>query len=215
MSNLSELKKELGKGEIRKALAEFKSNWKKSDEEIFSELVFCLCTPQSNALKCDEAVKLIEMKKCLLKGKKSEIRKCLKGRARFHNNKTKHILNAQKFFSRNERIEIKKILKENKIEESHLQTREWLVRNVKGLGCKEASHFLRNTGFYENMAILDRHILKNLVSLGVIRRIPSSMSRKNYLSIEKKLIAFCKREKIKPEELDLVLWAHETGFVFK
>ena len=26
---------------------------------------------------------------------------------------------------------------------------------------KEASHFLRNIGFGENIAILDRHILKN------------------------------------------------------
>ncbi len=217
MSNLSKLKKELEKrkGEIGRALAEFKSNWKKSDGRVFSELLFCLCTPQSSALKCNEAVRILKERGCILKGKESEIKKCLKGRARFHNSKAKHILNAQKLFSRNGNIRVKEILKEHGIEENHLGTREWLVRNVKGLGFKEASHFLRNIGFYENIAILDRHILKNLVSLGVIGKIPSSMNRKNYLSIEKKLIAFCKREKIKPEELDLALWAHETGFVFK
>lgn len=217
MNNLSELKSELAerRSEIRKRLAEFKLKWQEPDKEIFSELVFCLCTPQSSALKCNEAVKLLRANGCLVAGKKSEVKKCLRGRARFHNSKTKHILNAQKFFSRNGQIRIKEILRENKIEKNHLQTRSWLVRNVKGLGYKEASHFLRNIGFYENIAILDRHILKNLVALGVIPETPKSLSVKKYLEIEEKLIRFCKREGIKPEELDLALWARETGFVFK
>ncbi len=217
MNSLSELKKELEKRkrETRKRLADFKQNWEKNNSEVFSELVFCLCTPQSNALNCSEAGQLLKEKGLLVKGKKSEVKKCLQGRVRFHNNKTKYILLAQKLFSMNDQIRVKEILKEHGIEKNHLQAREWLVRNVRGLGFKEASHFLRNIGFYENVAILDRHILKNLVELGVIPESPSELTEKKYLEIEKELIQFCKRQKIKPEELDLVLWAHETGFVFK
>jgi len=38
------------------------------------------------------------------------------------------------------------------------EAREWLVNNAIGIGYKEASHFLRNTGV-EKLAILDRHVL--------------------------------------------------------
>ena len=201
------------KKEIESRLSGFKSNWKKGNKKIFSELVFCLCTPQSSALKCDEAVKRLEREKCYSSA--AGVRKCLQGKVRFHNSKAEHILAAKKFFSRGGKITIKEILREQGIEKNPFRTREWLVGNVKGLGYKEASHFLRNTGFYGNIAILDRHILKNLVNLGVITSVPANLNREKYLSIEKKLIGFCKKEGIKPEELDLALWARETGFVFK
>jgi len=64
--------------------------------------------------------------------------------------------------------------------------------NIKGLGCKEASHFLRNIGLGNDMAIMDIHILGNLKRYKVIEEIPSSISRKNYLNIEDKMRKFCK-----------------------
>lgn len=51
---------------------------------------------------------------------------------------------------------------------------------------KEASHFLRNVGFGEDIAILDRHILKNLVKLEVINELPKTLTPKLYLEIEEK-----------------------------
>jgi len=93
--------------------------------------------------------------------------------------------------------------------------RDWLVRNVKGLGYKEASHFLRNIGLGKELAILDVHILKNLKELGVIENIPSSLTKKRYLEIEDKMRKFSRRTKIPLAELDLLLWSLETGFVFK
>jgi len=59
--------------------------------------------------------------------------------------------------------------------------REWLIRSIRGIGYKEASHFLRNIGLGENLAILDRHILKNLKFFGVIEEIPASLPKKNIL----------------------------------
>lgn len=201
------------KREIKKRLSEFRQKWKEGDEPVFAELAFCLCTPQSNALKCDEAVALAEKQKCF--SNTAALKKCLHRRVRFHNNKSAYIAGARKFFERNGKLGIKKILREQGIEKNHIQTRGWLAGNVKGLGLKEASHFLRNIGFYENIAILDRHILKNLKALGAIREVPGHLGKKEYLAIEKKLLAFCKKQKIKPEEFDLALWAKETGFVFK
>ena len=71
--------------------------------------------------------------------------------------------------------------------ENSFAARDWLVNEVKGYGFKEASHFLRNIGLGEDLAILDRHILKNLARVGVIDEVPSSMTEKNYKEIEEKM----------------------------
>jgi N-glycosylase/DNA lyase len=93
--------------------------------------------------------------------------------------------------------------------------REWLVRNIKGLGYKEASHFLRNIGFGDRIAILDRHILRNLVHFDVIQEIPTSMSRSGYMQIEQKMAEFAREIHIPLAHLDLLLWYKETGEIFK
>ena len=84
-----------------------------------------------------------------------------------------------------------------------------------GIGYKEASHFLRNIGYGEDIAILDRHILKNLKLLNVISDIPASLSKKQYLLIEKKMKQFSKKINISLSHLDLLLWYREAGEVFK
>ncbi len=93
--------------------------------------------------------------------------------------------------------------------------REWLVKDVKGIGYKEASHFLRNIGFGKQIAILDRHILKNLKLYGVIGDIPKMLSRKKYFEIEKKMMDFSKEIEIPMSHLDLLFWYKETGEIFK
>ena len=93
--------------------------------------------------------------------------------------------------------------------------RRWLVENVKGMGYKEASHFLRNIGCGGGLAILDTHILKNLVYYKVIKKIPSSMNPSLYLSIEKRMMRFSRRIGIPMEAMDLLFWSQETGHIFK
>jgi len=68
---------------------------------------------------------------------------------------------------------------------SQAELREWLVENVKGLGMKEASHFMRNVGFFD-VAIIDFHIIDILARHGLAER-PRSLTRKAYLRIEEKL----------------------------
>lgn len=193
------------KDAIEKRLREFKEV--SSEEDIFAELVFCILTPQSKAHSCDKAVKELFASKAVF-GKLNRIKKCLKTNVRFHNTKARHIIRARDLFLSNGGI--KRHLKGDPAD-----LREWLVKNVYGLGYKEASHFLRNVGIDENLAILDRHILKNLVKYGVIKEIPKSLTRKRYLEIEKRVNEFGDAIGIPPAHLDLLFWSHETGEIFK
>ena len=102
-----------------------------------------------------------------------------------------------------------------KINPDAIQAREWLVFNIKGFGYKEASHFLRNIGFGENMAILDRHILKHMVNNKVIPEIPKSITPKIYKDLEQKFISYANEVSIPPAHLDLLFWSEEAGEIFK
>jgi N-glycosylase/DNA lyase len=93
------------------------------------------------------------------------------------------------------------------------KAREWLVNNVKGIGYKEASHFLRNTGCLE-FAILDRHILRILAENGIIE-MPKTLSRKRYLEIERRFLGLAEKLGMEAGELDLYLWYLSTGKVLK
>lgn len=45
--------------------------------------------------------------------------------------------------------------------------RIWLVKNIPGIGPKQASMFLRNIGMSYDLAILDRHVLNYMSKLGI------------------------------------------------
>ncbi len=94
--------------------------------------------------------------------------------------------------------------------------RDWLAqeKQVKGLGYKEASHYLRNIGF-SGYAILDKHVLSCLCDLKVIESAKPPTGRSRYLEIEDKLRSFARDVKIDFDELDLVLWSMKTGEVLK
>ena len=198
------------KKEIKYRLQDFKAVYKKSDNDIFVELCFCILTPQAKAVVCDEAINRLKRRGLLLSGSQRHIRSCLKG-VRFPNNKAKYIVAARDFLKNGKGIDIK-----NKLDTKDLlKTRDWLVKNIKGLGYKEASHFLRNIGFGKDMAILDVHIMRNLKRYSVIDKPTTSLTKKNYRYIEKKIEKFSKKIRIPMDELDLLFWSKETGIVFK
>ncbi len=198
--------------EISKRLKGFKEIWERGNEEdIFAELVFCLLTPGSRARSAWSCVERLRAKDLLLHGNHTQIAHEL-NIVRYRNNKTLYILQARERFSKNGKIFIKaKILNSGNIQEK----REWLVSCIKGIGYKEASHFLRNIGFSENLAILDRHVLKNLLLLGVIEEVPKSLTRIRYITIEKLMMGLSQRIEIPLNHLDFVLWFKETGEIFK
>jgi len=197
---------------IKNRLEDFKKVWEKSDDDIFAELCFCLLTPMSRARAADEAINRLLGENSLFVGTKNQILKeLIDAGVRFPENKAKFIVEAREFFTRNGRIDIK-----SKLGQGNSNTkREWLVKNVKGLGYKEASHFLRNTGLGFDLAILDRHIMKNLLKHGVIKKIPKCLTKRYYLSLENKMKEFSKKVNVPLAELDLLFWSEETGEVFK
>ena len=96
------------------------------------------------------------------------------------------------------------------------ERRDWLAqeKQVKGLGYKEASHFLRNIGV-KGHAILDKHVMRCLVEVGVVDSAKPPSTRRKYLEVEKKLIQFARDIGVDFDELDLVLWSMKTGEVLK
>lgn len=201
------------KDDIRRRLKEFKEIWEKGNNiDIHVELSFCILTPQSKALNAWKAITTLRDNKILFTGNPEEISKYL-NIVRFKNNKGKYLVELREQM-KNEKGEI--ITKDffSKFK-SVYEMREWIVKNIKGMSYKEASHFLRNVGFGKEIAILDRHILKNLVRLGVIDEIPKSLNEKRYKDIEERLKKYCKEVKIHMDEMDLLLWYLEAGEIFK
>lgn len=196
---------------IKKRLEDFRKVWEKPDKDIFVELCFCLLTPMSRARAADKAINRLLKDDLLFIGNKKQITKELtESGVRFSGNKAKFILEAREFFTR-DGIDIKSKFSQG----TSNAKREWLAKNVKGLGYKEASHFLRNIGLGFDLAILDRHIMKNLLKYRVIKEIPNCITKKCYLSVEKKMKEFSKEVNIPMAELDLLFWSEETGKVFK
>jgi N-glycosylase/DNA lyase len=195
---------------IKKALIEFKQNWE-NEEKIFEELCFCILTPQSSAKQAMKTIKQLKEHNLLDRGTAKQKEPFVKN-VRFFKTKAKRLVEVQEKFPKQK---IKKILVKNGLPEDALKCREFLVREVNGYGLKEASHFLRNIGFGENAAILDRHILKNLAACGVIKEAPKHLSKKNYLEIEELMKKFCEKHGMDFAELDLIFWSNETGEVLK
>lgn len=96
------------------------------------------------------------------------------------------------------------------------QRRDFLAANpgIKGIGYKEASHFLRNVGF-NGYAILDKHILKTLTEFGVIESPKPPSTKKKYIYIEERMREFANEIRIDVDELDLLLWSNKTGEILK
>lgn len=195
---------------IKQALADFKNTWK-SEEKVYEELCFCLLTPQSSAKQAFKTINQLKENNLLHRGTAKQKEKYLRN-VRFFRTKAIRLEEAQKKFKVGK---LKKILIENGLPTDAIKCREYLHANVNGYGMKESSHFLRNIGFGESVAILDRHILKNLVKCGVLKEVPKTLTKKNYLKIEEKMREFCLKYKINFAELDLIFWSNETGNVLK
>lgn len=179
------------------------------ESDYFYELVYCLFTPQT---KAENSYKVTEeMKKQKYFEKSFPLKKLLHQKdgtyIRFHNQKEKYVISAKKNFDEIFSRTIEQVPASIK--------REWFTRNVLGLSLKESTHFLRNIGKNENLAILDRHILTNLLKYNVIKEIPKTLTPKIYLEIEKKFQSFSKKIGIDINSMDLLFWSFQTGIILK
>ncbi|MCX7880094.1 MAG: hypothetical protein N2517_05490 [Ignavibacteria bacterium] len=200
------------KSEIQRTLLEFE---KKQKKEYFYELCYCLLTPSTKAKDALQATSILKefdfFKKGfdptnILRGYSDGSQKRVSYYVRFHNVKANRLLKA-----RSNWYKISKILSE---EIDDLCKRILLVQTVDGFGYKEASHFLRNIG-YKSFAIIDRHILKYLTLFGFSVNSSYLDTAKGYRLVEEKFFELAKITKIHHLELDLLLWAMQTGYVLK
>lgn len=213
IKEIKEIHKKVKK-DIEKATKGYKKAFLYSENDFFGEMCFCLLTPQSKAKNAWSAILKLKENGLLYKGNNEEISEYLNV-VRFKNNKAKYIVELREKMTKNGVLQPKKILEEIIGFDNPIKTRNYIFETVKGMGLKEASHLLRNLGFGNDLAILDRHILRNLERLNVISEIPKTLTKKTYLEIEEKMKKFAKDENIEMEDLDLILWYKEAGEVFK
>ncbi|MGB2693256.1 MAG: N-glycosylase/DNA lyase [Thermodesulfobacteriota bacterium] len=197
---------------IRSRLNEFRKIREEADDNrLFEELTFCICTAGASAkmgLKSVEA-----MRDILPNGSLKSLRERLDGVHRFPNARPAYIVHTREYLKREHKFKIKDLLESFN---DPLERRDFFAKNkdIKGIGYKESSHFLRNIGF-SGYAILDKHILNTLYELKVIKSPKPPTTRDKYLYTEKKLVEFSDRIEIQMDELDLLLWSEKTGEILK
>jgi N-glycosylase/DNA lyase len=200
------------RAEIGAKLAEFENIRKaETDERWWEEMVFCFFTGGCSAkmgLRSIEAVRPL-----LMDGSFEELSQALSGVHRYPFARAGYIVASRDFLREHCDLRLR-----NKLESftDDMERRDWLVREkrIKGLGYKEASHYLRNIGF-KGYAILDKHILRSMAELEIISDPKPPNTRSKYLTIEKSLKDLAKLTEIDFDELDLVLWSMKTGEILK
>lgn len=202
---------------IRTRLAEFAAI---EPMQYFYELAYCILTPQSSAKNADQTIaELMDAQFLELGFDPTSYLRDSRHYIRFHNVKSRRLLDIRENFA-----ELLPILLSSA---TPFDKRESLLERVKGIGMKEASHFLRNIGMSASaagsatvpehtIAILDRHIFRHLARTGVIAEIPrNAPTRKEYLRIERAWNDFAHSLAISLDELDLLFWSMETGEIRK
>lgn len=195
---------EKNKEQINQRLNEFNLVDK---SQYFYELCFCICTPQSKA----KSAFLVQNKLISLDFKNNEIDvteilRSPENYIRFHNQKAKRLNELKDNWK-----DIESLLNSDI---DNITKRNELAKKVKGIGLKEASHFLRNIG-YRGLGILDRHILRILVECVVYEEIPNISSPKKYFEVEEKFKEFAKKVNIDLDEMDLLFWSYVNGEIIK
>jgi len=200
--------------EIKKKLSEFDEVWRKgTDARLWEELAFCIFTAGASARMGLNSVNAV--RSLLLEGEPEEMTLALKeaGAHRFPVARPRYIVTTRAYFRAEFDMALRKRLRSFS---DPFERRDWLAqeKQIKGLGYKEASHFLRNIGV-KGHAILDKHVMKCLAEVGVVDSSKPPTNRKRYLEVEQQLLQFSKDIKVNCDELDLVLWSMKTGEILK
>ena len=199
------------RADIKKRLGEFAAVWQRgTDGDLWEEMVFCFFTGGCSArmgLRSIEAVRPL-----LESGDRYELAQALTGVHRYPNARARYVEESRNFLLADCDLSLRRRLSAFE----HLERRDWLAREkgIKGLGYKEASHFLRNIG-YRGYAILDKHVLRCMAELKIIEDPKPPSTRVRYLSLENELKRLAHRLEIDFDELDLVLWSMKTGEILK
>ncbi len=192
---------------VETRIAEFLEVKEMDTEKWFEELAYCLLTAYSSARLGQLCIDALCDRNALLQGDLDQVVETLRTQGhRFAEKRAEYIFNAR---------ELAPTLKGTIQGFQEIKAaREWLAKNVKGIGWKESSHFLRNVG-YLDVAIIDRHIISNMVDHGILAERPKSITKRRYLEYEHILAEVARRVGMTLGEMDLYLWYRKTGKVLK
>lgn len=196
---------------IRERLKEFEDLFDQCDDEaIFAELIFCILTSNVGARMGMNAIDAI--RGIYLTATEEELYDALKHKHRYPN-QANYIVTTRDFLISRYSLRMRDLILSfddpTPLRDFFASTRE-----VKGIGYKQASHFLRNIGL-KGYAILDKHVLVSMYDFGLIDTPAPPTTRKRYLEIEDKLRIFARKLGIDFDEIDLLLWSEKTGKILK
>lgn len=198
---------------IKARLKEFEKVWQQKDNErIFEELCYCILTANTSAEMGMRVIKAV--KPFLLQDDMNSLSARLHHYScRFYNMRARFICETRDFLKDKYNLDLVSLISSF---ETADQRRDFFAKTkeIKGIGYKEASHFLRNIGF-KGYAILDKHILKTMCEFNILCEKPKTLTPKSYLVIEEQLKTFAKQIGIDFDELDLLLWSEKTGKILK
>jgi N-glycosylase/DNA lyase len=197
---------------IVKRLREFQRVYEQGDHAIFEELCFCILTAGSSAKMGMRTV--AALRDILITGSLQELQKrANKNRVRFWRIRPAYIVQTRTYLNDVYGLKIRMLIESFSNRQAR---RDFFAQNkaIKGLGYKEASHFLRNIGF-PGYAILDKHILNSLREMGVINKRMRPTTRARYLAIEARFEQLAEDLSIDMDHLDLLLWSRKTGEILK
>jgi thermostable 8-oxoguanine DNA glycosylase len=86
------------------------------------------------------------------------------------------------------------------------KNRKLMAQVVPGLGPKQSSFLFSCTGYGQEIAVLDRHILKYLKLVGLLETTQMPSSWKKYEEIETRFLTYSQQNSIRADALDLAIW---------
>ncbi len=188
---------------IRSRVSEFKALKKSDKYTLFKELSFCILTANTSAelgLACQSYIN-DGFYKFDYHRLRSEL---INVHYRFYNKRSDYIIKARSIID-----DLPDIVNMD----DHYKAREILIDKVKGIGYKEASHFMRNVGIFD-FAILDKHII-NFMKKNYYIKYENNSSKKRYLENEKVFNELSSYFNMEPGIFDLYIWYIETGKILK
>ena len=203
--------------EIESRLREFRGLREASDERLFQEISFVIFSSQSSAENSWSATQRLGEKGLLEKDKENISRVLRQEEIQYEERKADYIISNREKLSQptfndpSTDLKLRQQIRPENLEKS----RKWFAENIKGLSWKGASHFLRNTGYGKDFAILSSHTVSVLFDLEVIKASEPPKNAEEYLEMEEKVREFSEEISIDIQALDLVLWSMRTGEVFK
>lgn len=135
---------------------------------------------------------------------------CSYRKYRFPNIRARNIVQAAKVIHLDDSCLFKLLTNSN----SEKTARDFLVSNIQGVGLKEASHFLRNIRYSNQLAIIDSHVVSFLIKINAVSQGGiKTITPKIYLKLERKLQDISSKYGLDLSVLDMAIWHYmrESG----